>query len=562
MTSSGLKGHAYYTSPSPDPINDPIPDNGFIYNFLNHQEAAPLFFHDHPLGALRLNLYAGIVGVYVLEDPAIIPTADKATGVWVSTAIADPPIASCEPASGNCLPANLPGSAEIVPVIIQDRMFDDEGQYFWPANSAGGIQVSPNPEHPYWVPDFFGDTIVVNGKAWPYLEVEPKRYRLLIINGSHSRIYKLKLRAPMWVIGTDDGYVDAPIKVDHLLIASGERYEVIIDFKDWDSTNLILFNTAEAPYPNGTAPDSATLGHVMQFRVGTPGDPDLSYDPASGTPLRPGTQASVRLVNSDDGTLAVSKKKVALTRQLTFNDVMGTGKTVTNPVTGEDTTYPGGRLQLLLNNTQWSGKSDRPWNDFTPITQGGVTNYYSEIIREGDLEVWEFINLTQVSHAQHLHGISFQVLNRQEFNKGAYMTAYEAAFPGGAYIPGFGPPRRYDKGDNGKRLGGNPNIKSFLQGDVLPPRPEEAGWKDTVITKPGQVTRVAVRYAPTELPIDTEAKNRFFPFDPSGEDQFGFVHHCHMTEHEDNEMMRISLVTVNPKAPAPGDRLLKKGVDY
>lgn len=555
VTTSGLKGHGYYTSA-------PAPANGFTYKYPNAQETAPLIFHDHVLGNLRLNLYAGIAAGYIIEDNTIIPT--DATGVWGSSVLG---VASCDPASGNCLPSNLPGTAEIVPVIIQDRMFDTNGQLFWPADSAGGVLSSPNPEHPYWAPDFFGDTIVVNGKAWPYFEAQAKRYRFLFINASHSRIYELKLRAPMWVIGIDGGYLDAPVKIDKLTITSGERYEVIIDFAGLDGNDLILYNTAGAPYPNGTSPNPETLGHVMQFRVaGTPAT-DASYNPASGTPLRPGTQALVRLVKPDKGSLA-KKVKANKTRLIIFNDVIGTPKTVTDPVTGVfPTDYPGGRLQILTNNTKWSGESTRDNSDFTPVTLNGITINYSEIVREGNLEVWELANLTEVAHAWHLHGVFFQVLNRQEINKGDYITAYGAAFQGGSIIPGFGPPLRYTPSKaSGKKYGGNPDVKPFLQGFVLPPLPEEAGWKDTVIARPGQVTRIAVRYAPTELSTKAKTKELYWPFDPSGPSpdggKYGFVHHCHMTEHEDNEMMRPNLVTLNPKAPAPGSRLLKKGVDY
>lgn len=92
----------------------------------------------------------------------------------------------------------------------------------------------------------------------------------------------------------------------------------------------------------------------------------------------------------------------------------------------------------------------------------------------------------------------------------------------------------------------------------------EAGWKDTVIALPGQVTRVAVRYAPTDLSTKTKKQDLFFPFDPSGNsdggDRYGFVHHCHMTEHEDNEMMRPNLINLNPDAPAPASRRLYAGL--
>jgi FtsP/CotA-like multicopper oxidase with cupredoxin domain len=546
VTSSGLKGHGYYTSA-------PAPANGFTYKYPNAQETAPLIFHDHVLGNLRLNLYAGIAAGYIIEDNTIIPT--DATGVWGSTVLA---VASCDPKSKRCLPSNLPGTAEIVPVIIQDRIFDTNGQLFWPADSAGGVLSSPNPEHPYWVPDFLGDTIVVNGKAWPYKAVEPKRYRFLFINASHSRIYNLNLGVPFYVIGTDGGYLDKPAKVDNLLIASGERYEVIIDFAGHAGHNMVLTNNAAGPYPNGTVPNPSTLGNVMQFRVASAVTaPDASYDPASRKRVRGKKAEIVRLVNPTKGKLDVKKKKVAATRLLVFNDVIGVGKTAIDPVTGVETAYPGGRLEILLNNTKWSGESDRTYGDFTPITLGGITNNVSELNREGTIEVVEYMNLTEVSHAQHLHGIEFQVLNRQAVNKGAYVAAYNAAFPGGTFIAGFGPPLNYNpSAASGNKYGGNPDIKPHLEGRVIPPRPEEAGWKDVVIVEPNQVTRVVVRYAPLDLSIKTKAQDLYFPFDPSGDNQYGFVHHCHMTEHEDNEMMRANMVTLNPNAPVPASRPL------
>ncbi len=555
VTSNGIRGHGYYTS---DPA---APANGFTYKYPNAQEASALIFHDHVLGNLRLNLYAGIAAGYIIEDPAIIPT--DADGVWGSKLLG---LSSCDPKSKKCLPKDLPGTAEIVPVIIQDRMFDTNGQLFWPADSAGGVQSSPNPEHPYWAPDFFGDTIVVNGKAWPYLEVEPKRYRFLFINASHSRIYDLNLGIPMWIIATDGGYLDKPVKVDHLPITSGERYEVIIDFADHAGHNMVLTNSAAAPYPNGTPPNPATLGNVMQFRIASSlTTPDGSYDPDSRKSLVRGKKAKlVRLVKPTKGKLAVKKSKVAATRQFIFNNVIGEPQTAINPVTGVSTAYPGGELEILANNTKWSGTNR---SDFTPITLGGATNYYSEFNEEGSIEVVEFVNLTEESHAQHLHGTTFQVLNRQDFNTGAYTAAYNTAFPEGIFMPGYGPPLDYAPSTaSGKKYGGNPDVKPYLEGKALPPRPEEAGWKDTVIALPGQVTRVAVRYAPTDLSTKAKKQDLFFPFDPSGSsdggDRYGFVHHCHMTEHEDNEMMRPNLINLNPNAPAPASRLLKKGVDY
>jgi spore coat protein A, manganese oxidase len=553
VTSDGAyKGHGYYSSAG-------APANGIVYKYPNTQEASPIWFHDHVLGATRLNVYAGLAGAYIVEDPAIIPTG--ATGGWISTG-------TC---TSNCLPANLPGSADIVPVVIQDRMFDTNGQLFFPADSAGGVLSSLNPEHPYWVPEFTGDTIVVNGKAWPFLNVQPQRYRFLFLNGSNARTYEMNLQAPMWVIGTDGGYLDAPIKVSKLVMMPGERYEVIIDFAGFAGKSLILANTGKTPYPAGKPPQGATLGRIMQFRVQKPAAPivDTSYNPALGTPLRTGTNKLVRLVNSATGALATGVT-AAKTRELTLNEVMGMAKTVADPVTGVLTKYPGGPLEILVNNTKWSGESARTYGDFTSITVNGITTAYSELPREGDTEVWEIVNLTRDAHPVHLHLVQFQLINRQNFNKGTYNTAYAAAFPavpsipgclGGVFCPGFGPPLNYNTGI-ARALGGNPDINPFLQGGVQVPTPQEAGWKDTVIALPGQVTRIAVRWAPTALPTTAPAAGLYFPFDPNGGNQHGYVWHCHIIDHEDNEMMRPDLIGLNPSAPAPGARPLKKGIDY
>jgi spore coat protein A len=566
-TSDGShQGHGYYSFAG-------AANNEAIYKYPNTQEAAPIWFHDHTLGATRLNVFAGLAGAYLIKDDSLnLPAGLTAYGL---------------------------GNELTVPLVIQDRSFDTNGQLFMPADSAGGVLWTPNPDHPYWVPEFVGDTIVVNGKAWPFFNVEPKRYRFLFLNGSNARTYEMFLTdpvtkvmgPPMYVIATDGGYLDAPVKIDpnapkgqlqRLTMMPGERYEVIIDFSGVaPGTNLILRNVAKTPFPGGTSPQGSTVGRIMQFRVGPCtsqcGAQDPSYDPASGTSLRTGTnpaaddQKIVRLVNPATGTLAPGVT-AAKTRQLTLNEVMGMAQTATDPVTGVPTNYPGGPLEILVNNTKWSGASPRSdiYNDFTPITVGANTTFYSELPQEGDTEQWEIINLTADAHPIHLHLVQFQIINRQSFNTNKYTGVYNAAFPavlgdpvciGGVFCPGFGPPLDYNLG-NPVALGGNPDITPYLQGPARPPSANEAGWKDTVIAYPGQVTRIAVRWAPTDLPTNTAAKDLYYPFDPSDGFQHGYVWHCHIIDHEDNEMMRPDVVQLNPLAPAPVNRLLKHGTDY
>lgn len=583
FTSDGMyQGHGYYSFG--------VPGNSATYNYPNTQEAGPLWFHDHTLGATRLNVYAGLAGGYYIYDPAMN------------------------------LPANLQPLTEVVPIILQDRMFDTNGQLFFQADSAGNILWATNPEHPYWSPEFVGDTIVVNGKAWPYLNVQAKRHRFLFLNGSNARTYEVFLTdpvtkvmgPPMWVIGTDGGYLDSPVKLDpklgqKLVIMPGERYEVIIDFNDptWlasftkktgpFSGTLIVKNVAKTPYPGGATPNGTTLGQIMQFRVGA-AVADTSYNPVTDGALRTGAQTIKRLVNPATGTLAVTAQK---TRQLTLNEVMGMPMNAIDPVTGVLTAYPGGPLEILVNNTKWSGEritgvtggamsmyTMQPIPGFT--LDGFGANYLSELPIEGETEVWEIVNLTADAHPIHLHLVQFQLINRQNFNVPAYSAAYNTAFPGApgfdfttglpcaakAFCPGFGPPLSYaPSAVSGGKFGGNPDIAAtkmvkgkptplYLQSGVMPPLPQEAGWKDTVVMLPGQVTRIAVRYAPTALDTTTEANLLAYPFDPNGGGQFTYVWHCHIIDHEDNEMMRPTSVQLNPLAPIPSARPLVKGSAY
>jgi spore coat protein A len=493
-----------------------------------------------------------------------------------------------------CLPANLQPLAEVVPVVLQDRMFDTNGQLFFPSDSAGGVLASLNPEHPYWVPEFVGDTIVVNGKAWPFFNVEPKRYRFLFLNGSNARTYEMNIIDPlkvatppnMWVISTDGGYLDAPALAKKLVMQPGERYGVIIDFSGVaPGTNLVIKNTGKTPYPAGASPQGATTGQIMQFRVGPCasqcGPQDTSYNPALGTPLRAGSNAIVRLVNPATGVMNVP---VAKTRQLTLNEVMGMPQTVIDPVTGALTAYPGGPLEILVNNTLWSGNEHgaTPRPDFTGVTVNGVTTYYSELPQEGDTEIWEIVNLTADAHPIHLHLVQFQLISRQNFNTNTYNAAYNAAFgtgptplptgcAAGVFCPAYGPPLAYNpSASSGGKYGGNPDVgllgkngkPVYMQGKPMPPDPNEAGWKDTVITYPGQVTRIAVRWAPTYLSANAPSASLHYPFDPNAGSQFNYVWHCHIIDHEDNEMMRPDVVMLNPAAPTPANRLLREGFDY
>lgn len=382
-------------------------------DYSNMQPGATLWYHDHALGITRLTVYAGLAGFYLLRD------------VELERAL------------------RLPAGDFEREILIQDRSFDSGGQLVYPRRG-------PNPDrHRHWVPEFFGDTIVVNGRIWPYMNVEPRRYRLRFLNGSNARFYRLRLTdgRPFVQIGADGGFLPAPAEMRELLLAPGERADTIVDFAGLAAgAGVVLSNDAPAPFPGGDPPDPHTVGTVMQFRVVRPSGADTSVIPATLVASAP---------------IGAAQR----TRFLTLEEKMG----------------PGGPLAVLLDGKRWS----------EPVT---------EEPKIGSTELWELANLTEDAHPIHLHLVQFRIIERQAFDVRAHLDAQ----------PGARQPVR------------------VFTGKPRAAEPGEGGWKDTVRALPGEVTRILVRFAPQQ--------GGTFPFDASAAP--GYVWHCHMLEHEDNEMMR------------------------
>lgn len=540
------------------------------YFYPNTQEAATLWFHDHALGVTRLNVYAGMAGFYFLRGPE--EEAARLPG-W----------------SGDDLVREATGGFQTAPylpeieIAIQDRMFDTNGQLYFPS-------VGINPEHPYWVPEFIGNVITVNGKTWPYLSVAPRKYRFRILNGSNARFYELWLENSangtpgpiIYQVGTDGGLLNAPVTIDpsrggKLILGPGERADVVINFSAKPGAVWTLRNSGRTPYPKGGPPNGSTDGRIMRFVVN--GKMVSASNPANAGTDKSKLPATLRtpLVQLTNNWTAAPNPVLPgpiKVRQLTLNEVMGAG----------------GPMEVLVNNTKWAGHSVahdifahgvRP--DFTPVTNGdGSITYYSETTDEGRTEIWKIINLTADAHPIHLHLVQFQLLSRQNFNVSNYNKAYNALFPastaidpmtglpypGGVFIGGYGPPKPYDFYFNATTntgwLGGNPDITPYLQDGAKPANSNERGWKDTFIMYPGQVTTVIARWAPTDKAANLDpavpANAMWFPFNPNG--GHGYVWHCHIIDHEDNEMMRPYNVTPNPFGPWAPPALAKHGASH
>jgi FtsP/CotA-like multicopper oxidase with cupredoxin domain len=501
-----------------------------VYGYPNTQEPTTLWFHDHTLGTTRLNVVAGMEAFYLIRGNGDdgVPGAHK-----------------------------LPAGRQEVELVVQDRQFDTNGQLLFPDGYPSGLDGPlQNPKlHPYWMPEFFGDVVTVNGKSWPKLNVAPKRYRLRLLNGANDRFFNLQFcintcqtKAPFYVIGNDGGLLDAPVKVDHLLFSPGERYDVVIDFSRFHGKAITLRNDAVTPYPSKFAEFTPALqGQVMRFIIGSNAVADASYNPAAGGPLRgPGSTVArtlekiVRLPGTKGGLPLSSPiadgKKVQVYRQLTLNPIFGSG----------GCHWPGaGRGDVInamvLNNSKFSTKA-------------------TEKPRVGSTEVWDIIDLSNDDHPIHLHLVTFQIIARIPFNLPAYGAAYYAAFGHGRCIPESGPPRAYNVPNRAGAVGGNPDVTPFFLKRTLPycmddgtadgtdgpARLEESGWKDSVIASCGHVTRVVVRFTPQDLPavakgraINYTGQNKF-PFDPTQGP--GYIWHCHFIDHEDNEMMRPMII--------------------
>jgi len=539
------------------------------YHYVNQQEATTLWFHDHTLGVVRENVYAGLAGFYFIRD-------NRDTG------LADNQI-------------TLPSGDQEVELVIQDRQFDANGQLYFPdSDNPANLNGPPgNPDkHPFWIPEFFGDVMTVNGKSWPVLEVQPRRYRFRMLNGCNARFLTMQLfdqqgvdmhvnGAPgpaIWQIGSDGGFLNSPVKLDDpangpdacagspignntdtgagakcVFLAPAERADVIIDFAGLAGKTFTLKNFAVIPFPSGGpvgfgTPDATADGLVMQFKVDLPlQGTDTSFDPAGPhPPLR-----AARIVNIKS---IVPKRR----RQLILVEEEGI---TTSPDGPGSPVGDGDPVESLINNTKWNGNREGTTTQVPGSTSTGQGITSTETPQEGSTERWEVANLTGDAHPIHIHLVQFQVISRRAFDADAYLTDWMAAFPGGTfngfnfppgmYIPGFGPPQRYDALNKAHALGGNLNFNASKYTHhgacahgacpATAPDPSDAGWKDTVKMFPGTITRLALRWAPQDLPVHAAiAGKNPFPFDPT--DGPGYVEHCHILDHEDNEFMRPLLI--------------------
>jgi spore coat protein A len=437
-------GSFYDVNRRSSPLGDRWGPGRAVFAYPNDQRASALWYHDHALGMTRLNVYAGLAGFYLLRGgPDDLPAGEL-------------------PGPATRHPGHRRTRHYEIPLAIQDRSFNRDGSLFYPRSRRffdgfTGPYVPGSEVPPIWNPEFFGDTMMVNGRTWPVCPVEPRRYRFRVLNGCNSRFLILKIAAhptrrpatsalPLWVVGGDGGFLRRPVEVDQLLLGPAERADVVVDFTGVSpGTELFLVNLGpDEPFgellePPEPSADPRTTGQVMKFRVVPLRSRDTSTPPD-------------RLTLPGLGHLG----RVSHTRRLSLNE-----KAASLP--GFD-----GPIEAQLGTVDRRGTA-RALDWDSPVT---------EHPRAGATEIWELHNFTQDAHPIHVHLVQFRVLDRRPMD------------------------------------GGRP----------APPEPWERGYKDTVIAYPGEITRIKAR------------------FDRPGR----YVWHCHILEHEDNEMMRPYLVGRTP----------------
>ncbi len=500
-------GESVY-NPITNPTGTIMPNEGEYY-YPNDQSARLEWYHDHAWGITRTTAYSGVATGYVITSP------EEAVIV------------------GQGVPG--PIDAKTFYMVFQDKIFNPDGSLFYAhiydtalfgplGVPSFGNQQTPLPTTSC-VPEFFGDTILVNGTVYPYMEVEPRRYRFRLLNACNARFLNPRIvyakgkvfpdstepstsnLGPGFLqIGTEGGFLPGPVPVDgkafQLLLAPAERADVIVDFsKVKPGQFLIMYNDAPGPFPGGAAvfdfypsnnktptsipgygPNTRTL---LQIRVvPLTGAADAPLPILTMPPLNPPALVAQ--------TAGVPNVPVINRTNMTASVTGGPQNVVFRSLTLNEGFDEFGRLaQYLGTNVQAPGTTPgffgRKYLD-TPTETPAV----------GAIEIWEIANLTADTHPIHFHLVNVHVLARQAFSVKSYAGA--------------------------------PNTL----GKPAAPDPNELGWKSTVRMNPGEVIWVIAKYDLPNVPFTVPPSPR------TGGNEY--VWHCHILEHEEHDMMRPLIV--------------------
>ena len=498
------------------------------YFYPNDQSTRLSWYHEHAHGTTRLGAYAGIASGFLIIDPG----------------------------QEAALAGKIPSIASTLPFVIQDKTFVDETTIgstdpTWATVARPDVQSTGSlwyehvydpsvfrllqggiylpPPNPSVVPEAFGDTMLANGLVYPYFEVEPKAYRIFILNACNARFVNLNLLEvastdtdvtldssgvptnppgpPLVQIGTEGGYLvsevyhpnnrffDPSTLTGNLLLGPAERSDTIIDFTGQEGKEFIFYSDAPGPFPGGGPTDFFTPGtgpdtrQILRIKVNKPlttAEPRPNPNTPILNPTFMDPQPLVTYTNTVAPIAPLPAPSGVPSRDLTLNE-------------GFDEF---GRLKQTLGTT-------------APglVSKGFGLDYLfrpTEVVSKGSTEVWRIFNLSADTHPIHFHLVNVQVLSRQPF-----------AVLRGRFVP---------------------------RGTARGPEPNELGWKETVQMHPGEVITVIMKFDLPAVPFNVPSSPRatatgeFGMGLPAGQKYHEYVWHCHILEHEEHDMMRPLIV--------------------
>ncbi len=343
------------------------PGESWTAGFQVDQQAAPLWYHPHPHGNTGRQVYRGVAGLMWIDDD-----------------------------NSDALDLPKTYGVDDIPLVIQDRQFDNDGAFRFAVNQGA----------------VYGNTMLINGTWNPFLQVESRRIRFRLLNGSNARIYYIGFddSRVFHQIATDGGFLEAPLQTNRVILAPGERAEILVDFSDGAEVVLKSY------------PEAGLLETVQSFfgGIGTGNLHLLKIVP------QPTKRASHALPERLNTISRIDASQAAKTRPMVLAGAAQGGR-------------GGGR-----------GGGGKPLG---PPINGKIMDMarIDEVVRLGDIEIWEVSNRGDQPHPFHVHLVQFQILDR-----------------------------------NGQ-----------------PPTGAELGWKDTVLAPPGDLVRIIMpfeRYADPQIP--------------------------------------------------------------
>jgi spore coat protein A, manganese oxidase len=531
------------------------------YYYPNNQSARLMWYHDHAIGLTRLNAYSGLASGYLVSDDVVNALTSSNSPVVPPLAYTIPLIIQEKTFKAISDPWGRPGDLWYPSMyqsnpVASANLQSGGGPGRWDLGAVSDGFSGPGlPPVPSCVPEFFGDTPVINGAAYPYLEVQPRRYRFVLLNASQARFFNLNLfyessmnagepdftkAGPAFIqIGNEAGLLPAPAVLNfpprlmpqasddsvdpagpkNLLLAPAERADLIIDFSGCrPGDRLILYNDAPAPFPGGDTRNDYFTGNPDQSSNGGA----ASTKPGQGPNTR--TLMEIRIValqgaadpfNFNTTLTALSNASGLPAAYANSHIPFGETDLINFSTDPNLLALPVQPIIKTLNEDfdGFGRLIQRIGTDQKLYTDSYGRNYEdppTEVVNAGETQVWDIYNTTGDTHPMHFHLVNVQVIGRATFD---------------SVTPIFTPTSAF-----------------------TPPDPNERGWKETVRVNPGGVTRVIMKFVAASIPAGAPAiPGLSVTSSPRIQTQFGvtgaeYVWHCHILEHEEHDMMRMLIL--------------------